>query len=231
MDSTRDAKALALAGGAFFLLAGFFLWRDLVVARELVGVAAVAVAGLAAVMGWPRSLPALAPGALLLATAAGGAWYLVERAPGILPMLGLAVPVAAIAVARGDVGSPLAPSFAHRLRWYALGAAMLAASWGCYFHFLTAGVAADTVARRLVPTLAWLAMGLGFFVSARKRAGHPAAVEVGVALGALALGKAIFYDTTHLQGPLRVLVLAAVGALLLFASGILRRPAAGDRAA
>jgi hypothetical protein len=232
MDSSRDSKALALAGGAFFLLAGFFLWRDLVLAREVLAVAAVAVAGVGAVLGRPRSLPALAPAALLLATVAAGAWYAVERAPAILPCLALAVPVAAIAVARGDGGAPFASPIAQRLRWYALGAALLAASWSFYFQYLTIGIAADTLARRLVPTLVWLALGLAFFVGSRLRAQHPAAAPAHVGLGLVAAGlvKAVFYDTTHLAGPMRVLVLAAVGSLLSFAAIVLRPPAASDGA-
>jgi len=232
MDSTRDSRALALAGGAFFLLAAFFLWRDLPDARELIGVAAVAAAGVAAVMGWPRAFPALAPAVLLLATVAGAGWYLVERAPGILPMLGLAVPASAIALLRaeGEGGPPFAPSVAHRLRWYALGVALLAATWGLYFNFLTIGFAADSVARRLVLTLTWLALGLGFFVPGRTRTASTGAVHVGFVLGAAALGKAAFYDTTHLHGLLRVLVLAAVAALLFSASRIMRRPAAAAAA-
>ena len=130
-----------------------FLDQTLTLLRPPHRVAAVVAAGVAAVMGWPRAFPALAPAALLLATAAGAGWYLVERAPGILPMLGLAVLVSAIALLRGEGDSAFTASIAHRLRWYALGVALLAATWGFYFNFLTIGFAADSVARRLVQKL------------------------------------------------------------------------------
>src|SRR4051794_15276152 len=36
LDPRTESTALALGGGAFLLLAGFFLWRDLALPRELV---------------------------------------------------------------------------------------------------------------------------------------------------------------------------------------------------
>jgi hypothetical protein len=223
----RDATALAAAGAAFMLLACFFLWRDLIVMREALAVVAVAVAGGAAALRRPRSLPAVGPAALLLATVAASAWYLAERTPGVLPALGAAAVVAAVAVALGDRDESAGQPLAERLRWYALGTALLAASWGLYFHFFTIGFAADTVARRLVPTLAWLTLGLSFLVAGRRRGAAPAAAEVGLGFVGIAVAKAAFYDTTHLHGPLRVVVLAAVGALLLFGSQIMRRTSSG----
>src|SRR5438552_1731254 len=86
-DPKKESTALAVGGGAFLLLAGFFLWRDLALPRELVMLAAVVLAAGAAALGRPRALPALGPAALLAATAAAGGWYAVERAPGILPAL------------------------------------------------------------------------------------------------------------------------------------------------
>ena len=59
------------------------------------------------------------------------------------------------------------------------------------------------MARRLVPTIVWLAVGLALFVAARSR-GARAAVEVGGGLVAVALLKAIAYDTVHLGGLPRV---------------------------
>jgi hypothetical protein len=43
--------------------------------------------------------------------------------------------------------------------------------------------------------------------------------------------KAACYDSTHLHGPLRVIVLAAAGALLLAGARILRRPSPAAEAA
>jgi len=83
----------------------------------------------------------------------------------------------------------------------------------------------ESVARRLVPTLLWLALGLVLFIAGRART--RAAAHVGLGLIAVALTKAVTYDTTHLQGGLRVAVLAAVGGLLLFAARGVRAPLPG----
>src|SRR5689334_3759623 len=98
----REPAALAAGGAAFLLLAGIFLWRDLALPRELVMLAAVALAAAAAVLDRPRALPALGPAALLAGTVAAGAWYAAERVPGVLPALGVALVGAAAAVARAE---------------------------------------------------------------------------------------------------------------------------------
>jgi hypothetical protein len=220
----REATVLLAGGTAFLTVAGVFLWRDLDIPHEMLLLAAALGLGVAAVLGWPRRWPALAPLALLAAAGAGGLWFLVDQRPALLPALTatLAATLAAVIRAEGTDEAG-ADTLAHRLRWYGLGAALLAASFGFYFHFLTTGIAADTVARRLVPTVGWLVLGLALFVAGRPRT--RAARQVGAGLVAVALAKAAIYDTTHLAGAWRVLGLAAVGALLLFASSVVRRPA------
>ena len=99
------------------------------------------------------------------------------------------------------------------LTWYAAGTAFLVASAALYFHFLTLGVADESLARRLIPTIGWLAIGLALLIAARSRTSAPG--RVGIGFIAVAAIKALAYDSTHLQGPLRVTVFAAVGALLL----------------
>ena len=105
------------------------------------------------------------------------------------------------------------PTVAGPLFWFAAGGAFLVASAALYFSFLTLGVADESLARRLIPTIGWLAIGLGLLIAARSRTSPPG--RVGVGYIAVALVKALVYDSTHLQGPLRVTVFAAVGALLL----------------
>ena len=83
----------------------------------------------------------------------------------------------------------------------------------CTSTSCTLGVAAESLARRLIPTIGWLAIGLALFIAARSRASAPG--RVGVGFVAVAVLKALIYDSTHLQGPLRVTVFAAVGVLLL----------------
>src|SRR5262249_39326119 len=116
------------------------------------------------------------------------------------------------AVALRERGSLHAPSaLADWLAWYAAGTAFLAASAAFYFHFLT--IDEESIVLQLVPTIAWLAVGLALLIAARNRSAAPG--QVGIGLGVIALAKALFYDSTHLHGPLRVTLFAAVGALLL----------------
>jgi hypothetical protein len=213
MDTTtRPSTALAAAGGAFLILAGFFLWRDLSLPRELVMTVLALATGTAAALRWPRRWPALAP-ALLMATVLGAvAWFTLQKQTALLPPLLIALVTGGAAVLRSLHDGE--DQLADRLVWYAFGAALLAVTWGLYFHFFTAGFAADWVARRMIPTVAWLGLGLAFFIAGRNR--RPAAAHVGLAFIAVALGKAAFYDTSHLHGYLRIGVLAVVGLLLVF---------------
>jgi uncharacterized membrane protein len=81
------------------------------------------------------------------------------------------------------------------------------------------------MARRLIPTLAWLALGLAFFIGGKGRV--PAAVHVGLGFIAVAVGKAALYDTGHLHGYLRIGALGAVGVLLLVGGRLVGRGRVG----
>jgi hypothetical protein len=170
------------------------------------------VAGTAAVLRWPRAWPALAPAALMAVTVGAAAWFTLEKQPALLPPLAIALVTGAAAVLRSlHEGEQ---KLADRLIWYAFGAALLAVTWGLYFHFFTAGFAAEWVARRMIPTVVWLGLGLALFIGGRGRVA--AAAHVGAGFIAVAVGKAALYDTSHLHGYLRIAVLAAVGVLLVF---------------
>jgi hypothetical protein len=212
MDTTtRHSTALAAAGGAFLILAGFFLWRDLSLPHELVMTVLALAAGAAAVLGWPRRWPMAAPALLIATTVASAGWFTLEKQPSLLPPLLIALVTGGAALLRSlHQGED---RLVDRLTWYAFGAALLAASWGLYFHFFTAGFAADWVARRMIPTVAWLGMGLAFLVVGQGR--RAATVHVGLGFVGVALAKAAFYDTVQLQGTLRILVLGVVGLLLM----------------
>jgi hypothetical protein len=228
----KESTVLAISGSAFLGLAGFFLWRDLDLPRELVMLATAIVTGLAATLRWPRRRPELAVASLLGTVAVAGAWYLETRSAGLLPSLAVTLVATVVGVLRGE-GKQSGETLAERLSWYAMGAAILAATWAFYFHFLTLGVAAESTMRRLIPTLGWLVIGLAFFLLAKVRGAaltqntvrRPslATGHVGLALTAIALVKAIAYDTAHLAGIPRVLVMAAVGALLLVTARLMAR--------
>jgi hypothetical protein len=217
-----ESTYLAVGGAGFLALAGFFLWRDLALPPAAVLIAAAVAASIAAAFNWPRRLPGLAPAALLVVAAWGGVWYLAIKSPALLPGLCVTAVGAIAALAIREAGSSwYASVWTRRLAWYAAGAAFLIATWALYFHLFTIGVAAETVVRRLIPTMVWLAVGLALLVAGRSRSAPPA--QAGLGLMAVALIKALLYDTTHMYGPSRVALLGAVGFLLLAGAGVLRR--------
>jgi uncharacterized membrane protein len=65
-----------------------------------------------------------------------------------------------------------------------------------------------------VLTLGWLVTGVALVLHGRKR-GEGVIRDAGFAFIAIALGKALAYDTTHLSGTLRVAGLAGAGLLML----------------
>jgi hypothetical protein len=215
MNATKwDVRVLAVAGAGLLGLAGVFLWRDLQVPMEmLLAIAAVAAAGLA-FAGVPRERPLAGPIAVLACAVLGGAWFAATKS-GLL-LIGLAVTLGAAALvvwrSRRPGGEPdRIQSF---LTWYGLTAAAIATSWAFYFHFLTLGFAGDDVGRRLVLTLGWLVAGVALVLHGRKR-GEAVIRDAGFAFVAMAVGKALLYDTTHLHGTLRVAGLAGAGLLML----------------
>ncbi|HLK89074.1 MAG TPA: hypothetical protein VKZ18_04215 [Polyangia bacterium] len=226
-----DSTWLKLGGAGFLALSAGFLWRDLTLPPAALMLVAAGLATLATLFRLPRRWPLVAPAAVLLTALAGGGWFLADKNPLLLPALGTALVAGIVGVVQVEHAEAWPGSaLPGRVAWYAAGAAFLVATWAFYFHFLTTGIAADSVARRLVPTIVWLAVGLGLFVAGGGR-GQRASVQVGGALAGLALAKAVAYDTTHLSGPLRVAVLGAVGALLLTGGQTLARAAGPRRAA
>jgi hypothetical protein len=223
----NESTLLAVGGAGFLMLAGFFLWRDLALPPAAVLIAAAVATSAAVTMQWPRRWPALAPAALIVVSAWGGLWYAALKSPSLLPALAVtaAGSVAALAI-RQSGGAWPESGWARRLTWYAAGAAFLAATWALYFHLFTLGIASESVVRRMIPTVVWLAVGLALLVAGRTRSAPPA--QVGIALMAVALAKALFYDTTHLYGPSRVAVLGAGGGLLLAGARMLHRAQAAS---
>jgi hypothetical protein len=207
----RERSWFLIGGVALLALAAAFLWNDLQLRPELL-LTVGALLSTATLWLAPRRVSAAA---LLLGAVLGGAWYAATRTDALLPGLALllAGSITSVVLTRDD-------EWARRLAWAAVTAAGLVTSWALYFRFLTVGVAADQVARRLVLTLGWLAAGVAL-VHVARRPKHPARAS-GLAFTAAAFGKALLYDTTHLAGPLRVIVLAAAGGLLVVGGALLR---------
>jgi peptidoglycan/LPS O-acetylase OafA/YrhL len=118
------------------------------------------------------------------------------------------------------------PASFQRLVWVSFVFALVVASWSCYFQYITHGLAPDFHLRRLLLTGFWILCGLAFYLGGRQRRHGPMTVG-GVVLTALALLKAVFYDTVHLSGFERILVLALIGGLLTAASLYLRKRSPG----
>lgn len=221
-----DRLLLGGAGAALLGLAAVFGWRELQV--DPAYLLTVAAAAGVVVSGVDKNKQATRTGlmVLFLCAALGGAFYAAVRAATLLPGMFVALGGGLLFLARGygrarrsGDRSTIALGFA------ALVATALSASWAGYFHFLTAGLAPDEVARRLVLTLLWVVCGvLLVVVSGRVR--EVAMRYAGYVFVVAATGKALLYDTTHLGGGLRVLVLLAAGACLLGGSLLSSRQSA-----
>jgi hypothetical protein len=111
------------------------------------------------------------------------------------------------------------------LLWHGFVLASVIASSGLYFQFLTLGMP-DQVGRRLVLTGLWLLAGL-VLVGVARRTGQKVARDAAFGFVAMALGKALVYDSLHLAGFLRIGEFAAAGLLLWAGAWAARRTAMG----
>lgn len=217
MDVTRwDSKVLAVGGAVLLALSAGFLWTELSVPLTVLPAIVAVIGSVLAVRSRGSKLVRLGgPILLLAASVGGGLWYAASKSPVLLPGLGLVLVGAIVAVWRSehDATTDLG-RLDGALRWHGLAVATIAASWASYFEFFTLGVAADELARRLVPTLVWMGLGTFLVVRARRRGLAPMR-DAGFVLVAIAAGKALLYDTTHLDGFARIGGFALAGVLLL----------------
>ena len=205
-----DVAVMMGAGLLLWALGAMFLWRDLAVPPEAflavgaIGAAAVSVVKL------PQGLRWLGPWALLACTVAGGLWFGATTSPLLLLPMVVTLVATVVALKRTSVEEKH-----HRLvLWYALTLAVLATSLAAYFHLFTLHLMADEVGRRLLLSFLWLLFGLALVVrSARKQDSYGR--DAGFLALAIALGKVLVYDTTHLGGPLRITLLLGAGSLLV----------------
>ncbi|WP_338869081.1 DUF2339 domain-containing protein [Myxococcus stipitatus] len=210
-----DVKVLGGLGAALLALAGIFLWRDLRLDKEVLLILAAAATLVLAFFELPGPWRLAAPVAVLSLSGLGGLWYAAMRHPLLLVGLGLMFAASVVTLVRAPRHDVLPPDHVrHRLVWYGLTLATIAASWAFYFHFLTLGVAEDHVARRLVLTLGWLVVGVVMVLWGRQK-GAFVVRDAGFCFVAIAVGKALGYDTVNLDGTLRVVGLAAAGVLML----------------
>ncbi|HZI12287.1 MAG TPA: DUF2339 domain-containing protein [Myxococcus sp.] len=229
MTTKWDVRVLGGLGAGLLALAVVFLWRDLQVPRELLLALGAALAAGLGFLNVHRAQRLAAPIAVLACAAVGGLWYAATKEGLLLVGLALTLTAAVVAVLRSRHAST--EDRVHDvLVWYGLTAAAIAASWAFYFHFLTLGIAEDNIARRLVLTLGWLVAGVALVLAGRQR-GAPVVRDAGFAFVAIAVGKTLLYDTMHLHGSLRVVGLAAAGALMLGAAWLSSRTSTTSRSA
>jgi hypothetical protein len=215
-----DARWLAWGGALLCALAILFTWGQLAIDSEYL--LAVAAFGATALGIWqrPRSRPALGMHLLFLIAAASAAWFgggaylgVVEvKAFHPLPLLsGLGLSLAGALAVALTTWRHVDEKRAAGLVLALVGIGLLASA-AIYYQLFTVGVAENQVARRLILTLLWLSAGLALFVRSRGRA---ALQQGGRILVSAAYFKALLYDTTHLDGGLRILALLITGGLLL----------------
>lgn len=229
-----ETQVMGVAGAGLMLLAGFFLWRELAVRAEVLLVLGAALAAVGAVVARKLRVQLIGPVLLLGATGLGALWYGATREPLLLGGLGVAF-VAAVVLAVLDRRAPKVESGVSRwhrmLSWHGVALAGLVTSFSVYFQVFDATDLSlqDFVARRAILSLGWLLAGVGLVLFGRGQR----ATEVrdsGFLVLAAAVSKLLIYDTTHLDGLLRVGALAIAGVVLLASAAAVRRLNSGARA-
>ena len=228
-----ETQVMGVAGAGLMLLAGFFLWRELQVRAELLLVLGATVAAVSAVVLRKLKIQLIGPVVLLGATGLGALWYGATREPLLLAGLVVAF-VAALALAVLDRRAPAVESGVSRwhrmLSWHGVALAGLVTSFSVYFQIFDASDLSlqDFVARRAILTLGWLVAGVGLVLLGRAQRATEMR-DSGFLVVAAAVSKLLIYDTTHLDGLLRVGALAVAGVVLLGSAAAVRRLNAGAR--
>ena len=229
-----ETQVMGVAGAGLMLLAGFFLWRELQVRAEVLLVLGALIAAASAVVLRRMHIQLIGPVLLLGATGLGALWYGATREPLLLGGLVVAFAAAAL-LAIIELGKPALESGVSRwhrmLSWHGVALGGLVTSFAVYFQVFDASDLSlqDFVARRAILSLGWLLAGVGLVLFGRSRR----ATEVrdsGFLVLAAAVSKLLIYDTTHLDGLLRVGALAVAGVVLLGSAAMVRRLNSGARA-
>lgn len=209
---TVDWRVLAAAGTGMLVLAAAFLWNDLQVQPELIVVAASLI-GAGVALSTKDRVPLLGPGALIVCTTAGGAWFALGRSPLLLIGLSAAWVASLLGVLHGSREPDSRADRLHNvLLWHGFVLATVVSTSGFYFQFLTLGMP-DVIGRKVVLTLVWLVAGLMLLVAAHRKQ-QKVVRDAAFAFVALAVAKALFLDSVQLSGLLRVSEFAVAGGLL-----------------
>lgn len=226
----EDTHGYPLLGAALLALAGYFVWHDLRIDGEYLLLGAALLSLAAQLLRRPRFWPELGLGGLVGCAVIAGGWFVcgdlwstVSTSPPhlmlLLGVLGIAFAGCVAALAQLYLRHEPAPWPARVVFPSVLVG--LVASAVAYYGLFTLGVAAEHVGRRLILTLVWLVVGLGLDFFGHERRDRTLA-RGGLIIVSCAVGKAILYDVSHLDGGWRIAVLGCAG-LLLVGSAALRQ--------
>jgi uncharacterized membrane protein len=230
-----EKRAFAGLGVVLIGAAAYFVWRDLGVSAEYLLVAVAVVATALEIIQCPRDRPHVGLSILLACTLAAGVCFAGAAYFGYVPA-GSARPFVLFATmgiaAIGGIVALARAYLTQREGWlsarlvYSMTIIAIVLSAALYYQLFTIGFAAEHVARRLILTLTWLPIGVLMQATGHAR-GERHLAGAGLLLVACAVAKAILYDTTHLDGGLRIAVLGVAGLILLGGAWLLH---AGERA-
>ena len=210
-----NGNAMQWLGGALLVIAGVLVWREVsleAVVMLLVGSGA-AMVGTLVLERKKKSL--LGPALTLASVVVSSAWYAATRDPLVLLSLASGFATFAWLAFANRARTALVMTPAHRMfAWQGLAWSGLALTLATSFHLFHGSelLGDGFVARRVIVTVAWLAAGLAGVVWGGKREDR-AVLNAGLVLTVAALGKLLLYDTTHLDGVLRIAAFALAGGL------------------
>lgn len=214
-----EPHVLGTLGALVTALAAYFAWQELHLGAEvLLVVGMVAVAAAAWLLKRANKL-LVGPVAMVVGTFVAGGWYFATREPMVLVALAVGF-VVSVALAWWERAKPSGESSDekwHRLiTWHGLATSGLVTSLASYFFIFDASdfELQHFIVRRAALTMAWLCIGVVGVLYGRSK-GAPEIRDAGFLSIAAAVGKILIYDTSHLDGGLRIGLLALSGALLL----------------
>jgi uncharacterized membrane protein len=224
MDTSMLLKGL---GGVLLAVTAVLIWNE-VKMDAVVLLLSASVAALSGSLWLERKKTFVyGPLATLATVGVGAIWYGATREPLVLGALGVGFATFLATAWRHRDRTRLESSTWHRvLSFQGVAWSGLALSLATDFHLFHGSELLDEgfIARRVILTVAWLLGGLGLLVVGQKREDGPVQ-GAGAVLMVASLGKLLIYDTTHLDGVLRIAAYAAAGVMLMVGGTLLTRKA------
>ncbi|MBX7116783.1 MAG: DUF2339 domain-containing protein [Myxococcaceae bacterium] len=215
-----EPYVLGLGGSVLLLLGGFFAWRELALANEVLMLAAALVASAIAWFTTKKQLPLLGPLVLVAATLSAGAWYAANKEPLLIVAMAMTLLMSVFATWYGQKAFPREKFQLHQtFSWLGMALNGLATTFATYFLVFNAteNDLNDFVARRVLLTLTWLVSGALMVIWGRGKKA-PEIRDAGFVVLAASMSKLLFYDMAHTDGMVRVATLLVGGAVLLGSS-------------